>query len=149
MFYEQIYCMKSLCQNFKPKSQLCNFCAKILYKKCTHKTLMKFTKGVNFTNIFWAYYILFCTKVLREAFLYVSVFVWYFAERIIAKKVLLKFCWNSSNTSCNFTNILWAVINARKHYNLCLYFWAFCLYTNYFKGLFICNLFSLSYLNPF
>jgi len=58
MFYARIFCTKVVfCQlfsSFKPKTQLRNFDAKILYKKCPRKTLMKLTPGVIFTNISWA-----------------------------------------------------------------------------------------------
>jgi hypothetical protein len=49
MFYLRIFRTKvvfwQLFSSFKPKTQLCNFGAKILYEKRVHKMLMKLTQG--------------------------------------------------------------------------------------------------------
>jgi len=55
--------------SFKPKTQLCNFGAKILYKKCAHKTLMKLTPGSKLGSrpnhqIVYAYRTFFCFLLL-------------------------------------------------------------------------------------
>jgi len=43
---------RQLFSSFKPKTQLCNLCAKILYEKCARKMLMKLTPLIN-CHYFW------------------------------------------------------------------------------------------------
>ncbi len=59
-FYHRVFCMKFWHQKISnPKQSFVNFGAKILYKKCMRKTLMKLTHAwVNFTNIILAAFVL-------------------------------------------------------------------------------------------
>jgi len=68
------------------------------YKKSTSKMLMKFTTGINFTNILQAAFVQWCLC----SFLVLAVWLCNFLSKIDARKMLVKFATGINQYQCMF-----------------------------------------------